>query len=237
MRMCISNCVDPKRPKRETLGNQRKAEAPTTASPQRATTSETPGASSTTDGTPKTNFSTRLPHWLTPNGEPGHEVPLVEPSTQVDRVVSARLADRIQAQPNECYRNAALALFSSLVPADSWYVEGTVAMLDVSLPLEHGWIELRDKTILDPTLFRERSPAPQAGEAPVFLYYGGIRYSRDRIIAAVHSLTGFPLIAHEPTPWFTHDGYRNAYQAALARVLSQRSQSGWPGDPQPSKED
>lgn len=59
----------------------------------------------------------------------------------------------ISVEQKACYRNALLAFLSVDELHGGWYVEGFVVanVRGLSLPLEHGWVELPDGGIIDVT--------------------------------------------------------------------------------------
>lgn len=67
---------------------------------------------------------------------------------------SLAVADGIPPEPRACYKNALLAFLARDELHDGCYVEG-FAVPDFGnfrLPLEHGWVELPDGTVIDPSL-------------------------------------------------------------------------------------
>ncbi len=66
-----------------------------------------------------------------------------------DRELSAAVAVRIGALPKLCWTNALKALRTQRLLAGGYYVEGW-AIINYSV-VEHGWIELPDGRIVDPT--------------------------------------------------------------------------------------
>jgi hypothetical protein len=74
-------------------------------------------------------------------------------SRQVDQVLSQNLKKASMAELGDCYRNAFRCL--SMLGSPSIYVEGLARIDRLVLPMDHGWIELEDGTILDPTWAEE----------------------------------------------------------------------------------
>jgi hypothetical protein len=71
--------------------------------------------------------------------------------TSFDVAASKALAERVDAAPKECYRNALMAVLTEDELADAYYVEGVALYEDTGLPVAHGWVERADGVILDPT--------------------------------------------------------------------------------------
>lgn len=93
-----------------------------------------------------------------------------------DRELSDAAAECVDAKPKQCYRNAVM----SLVLADHWllgdshdlvYVEGTIIVDGLPIPFEHGWLELKDGTVIDPT-----SAVVQSSDTNVD-YYPAVRFA------------------------------------------------------------
>ena len=64
---------------------------------------------------------------------------------------SIAVAKQIDIQVKECYANAIYTLLCCNEYQDGWYVEGFAFITERSRLLEHGWVELTDGSILDPT--------------------------------------------------------------------------------------
>jgi hypothetical protein len=75
--------------------------------------------------------------------------PLLSPPSSVDLPRSRDLAARVHASDRDCFRNALSAL--PFTPG-AMYVEGLAVSHSLLVrPEEHGWLQLPDGTILDPT--------------------------------------------------------------------------------------
>ncbi len=64
--------------------------------------------------------------------------------------LSRHAADIIQAEKQECYRNAVMALLNIDDFKHGYYVEGLAINPKLNFPTEHGWVEL-DGEVVDPT--------------------------------------------------------------------------------------
>src|SRR5579884_1016956 len=121
-----------------------------------------------------------------------------------ERELSRRAHTEVGAKKKECWKNAVMALLTVPELAGGTYVEGFVV---AKVPIEHGWVETANGTIVDPTLYR--------GEATA--YFVGVRYTMEECEAAVRAGKSLPLV-YEGNGFggFRHPGYLAAYQAALA---------------------
>ncbi len=65
---------------------------------------------------------------------------------------SLEIAEQIYVEQKECFQNAIIAFLTLSELQDGCYVEG-FAVPDPDMPINspHGWIELSDSTIIDPT--------------------------------------------------------------------------------------
>ena len=99
--------------------------------------------------------------------------PLLSAASPVDRARSRDLAARVRAADQDCFKNALSAL--AFAPSAT-YVEGlAVSHKTLVGPEEHGWPELADGTILDPT-------PTYCGEASaVQTYFPMFRWTRDEL--------------------------------------------------------
>jgi hypothetical protein len=64
---------------------------------------------------------------------------------------SLAIAKTIPVEKKACYANALLAFLCTKAFHDGWYVEGFAipAIKGLRLPVEHGWVELPDGSIID----------------------------------------------------------------------------------------
>lgn len=119
------------------------------------------------------------------------------------------MAARIDAHPQRCWRNAALAV--TVFPPLTGYVEGWMVLLrrrTIEI-VEHGWCTLADGEIVDPSLvLAERKGQP-------VIYFPGNTLSKDEL---ARQLPGsiVPLVCHTQygKDGMGHSGYRQAYQDA-----------------------
>jgi hypothetical protein len=89
----------------------------------------------------------------------------------LDVALSRDVGMLVRAEQKACWRNAVLGL-ATLVNdhPQAVYVEGYV-LTDIGLPMEHGWIELPDERVVDPTIHCTPHLALIRG------YYPGKRFS------------------------------------------------------------
>lgn len=73
---------------------------------------------------------------------------------KLDRIRSAEVADLIKAEQQACFRNA---FFAAGLIKGSLYVEGFGVIRDIGVPLEHGWIETPEGTVIDPTWYDQKA--------------------------------------------------------------------------------
>jgi len=122
--------------------------------------------------------------WLTAAGR--DSAPIIETFEALDRIHSLEVAQFVDAQPQECWRNALLGVLRHPLLADGCYVEGIAVFCEkggvensvedgayhpwddaeyptqpllasatptcFAHPVEHGWVELPDGRIIDPTV-------------------------------------------------------------------------------------
>lgn len=79
-----------------------------------------------------------------------------------NRELAAALAQEVQAEPKECFRNSVLAQYRC--KGEALYVEGVLLIMGGVL-IEHGWLQV-DGHIVDTTLHGE----PAAHYTPIFTY-------------------------------------------------------------------
>jgi len=117
---------------------------------------------------------------------------------------SAIIARKQPCPPKFCWYNALKALrHRSLdLPASTKYVEGWVKT-NHGIAIEHGWLELEDGTILDPTFVAAGweialELGTERGTYQQHEYFPGIRYSREELkgvrlnkLPHVHDTHGF----------------------------------------------
>ena len=66
---------------------------------------------------------------------------------------SLDVANRILLKRRVCYANALLTMASAEALQTGWYVEGFAipTIKDICMPVEHGWVQLPDGRIIDPS--------------------------------------------------------------------------------------
>ena len=77
---------------------------------------------------------------------------MTKTTMNVNRELSARLAEKVGAGLKQCFLNAWRALQCERELEGGLYVEGWAVAGDRGLVIEHGWLEL-DGEIIDPTLY------------------------------------------------------------------------------------
>lgn len=105
--------------------------------------------------------------------------PRVEANTNLNRVLSERLAEQVEAQPRDCYRNAVMGLLTQPWLEDAVYVEGHARPHDLGIPFEHGWLEMPDGSVVDPTWVLLHDCVVE--------YYAGERYTRPQVFERMAS--------------------------------------------------
>lgn len=120
---------------------------------------------------------------------------------------SLAVADAIPPAPRSCYKNALLAFLALDELRDGRYVEG-FAVPDFGgfrLPLEHGWVEMVDGAVIDPSL-------AALGHTDV-AYFPAIRLSRKATRRLVAEEVHLPYLLTHRT-----ERHRRAYFAAQAKA-------------------
>jgi hypothetical protein len=123
------------------------------------------------------------------------------------------------ARPNCCFDNAwrlFLRSFPEVFYPDGKFIEGWY-VLDFPEKVvmnEHGWCELPDGTMLDPTVVLMVPP-----DQPVF-YFPGVTRSWEEVHTLVQEEQWFPYVrgAEYGEDGLGHPGYRAAYEAAKRKV-------------------
>jgi hypothetical protein len=130
--------------------------------------------------------------------------------------LSLRVAVVVEAQPNGCYLNAWLAvlslpdLFSKGHLIEGWMVLETESTVEV---IEHGWCELADGRIIDPSL----PFLIPTGEH--ISYFAGVRHRQEEVRALEGQM--FPQARFDGQygeDGLGHPQYRAAYQAAVEKA-------------------
>lgn len=140
----------------------------------------------------------------------------------LDSDTSLVLAEIIDAQPNTCFDNVLdmLKLFPQ-ISAYGWFVEGwyVVDLADEVVVNEHGWYELPNGRILDPTV---EILVPSG--RPVY-YFTGVKRSWKQVRAILRKKGDiwFPYVRAVGTygnDGLKHPTYKAAHDAALQKVYS-----------------
>jgi hypothetical protein len=132
--------------------------------------------------------------------------------TRIDVERSRRLARVLNVQAKDCYANGVLGLLLPGTDDGEYYVEGWVL---TEIVFEHGWIELADGTLLDPTLVRTR-------DLEKVCYCAGERYTRSQVEAMYH-LT-LPWVYRDKQFGRSISAYVEVRDTAFAELL-QRTQN------------
>lgn len=98
------------------------------------------------------------------------KVTTLQVNRKIDVELSGHLATATLAQQKDCYRNAFRAM--SMVTVPTTYVEGLAMIPHLGVPLDHGWLETEDGTVLDPTWY-DRAPV---------VYVATYRYEVDELL-------------------------------------------------------
>ncbi len=123
---------------------------------------------------------------------------------------SFAVAKQIRAEKKACWYNALLAFFTNEDLQKGWYVEGwAIPDMEIHLNIEHGWIELEDGSIIDPTF-------AALGDKDV-LYFPAIRYTYQEAAKRARGKRNvkLPFISQSNINVLTHPAYFEAYKASL----------------------
>lgn len=136
----------------------------------------------------------------------------------LDLPLSLTISRRIAAVPKRCWGNAVAALRTQRKLQEACYVEGWIVLVK-PVAAEHGWIELPDGRIIDPT-YAPLIAGQLADAQPV--YFPGLRYTRKE-------LKGIQLKAL-PCIWKSGEGrghqhsqYKKAYKEAWKHATGEES--------------
>lgn len=131
---------------------------------------------------------------------------------------SRQIASLIEANPNTCFDNAwhTFLLFPDLFQQTGRFIEGwwVIDLPDEVILNEHGWCELEDGTICDPTVV---SLLPE--EVPVY-YYPGVVRRWEEVARLVEEEKWFPYVRFGEfgEDGLLHPAYKAAREAALQRM-------------------
>jgi hypothetical protein len=131
----------------------------------------------------------------------------------------------VEAQPHLCWTNAAntVIAFPGFFDGGS-YVEGWMVLCRRQVELvEHGWCELPDGSIIDPSIVFLAKEHVKAE------YFPGVRLSRKEVIELYNTM--LPHVRHTGAygyDGFGHPDYRRAYEKAetYARSYAQATSAG-----------
>jgi hypothetical protein len=130
---------------------------------------------------------------------------------KVDVERSWQLGRVLHTQAKDCYAGGVLGLLLPGMDEGASYVEGWVL---AEIVFEHGWIELPDGTILDPTLVRTQ-------ELEKVCYFAGVRYTRSQV-EEMYRLT-LPWVYRDRQFGRTLPSYVQARDLAFAELLQRQS--------------
>lgn len=119
--------------------------------------------------------------------------------SRVDWAQSLQIARQITAGPgaDTCWEAAAITLLVLLgQPAGAHYVEGYLIVPDTDLPdallpIEHGWVERANGTLLDPRQAAIREDMPGR---PAPMYLPVRRYTAIQLLGTLRERARFPLM-------------------------------------------
>lgn len=123
----------------------------------------------------------------------------------IDRTLSEKAALEADAQTSQCFRNASLAFTSMPELVDGLYIEGYAIHGKHGFLLEHGWIELDDGRIVDPTLYTRDVN-----------YFPGLRFTRRQIEDAMRTSPELPVFYRFGYGGSNSPEMRKAFAMALA---------------------
>jgi hypothetical protein len=127
--------------------------------------------------------------------------------TMLDVARSLAAAKRITVQPKECYANALYTLLCHREYRSAWYVEGFANTHNGGGPFEHGWVELAEGSIIDPTL-------AVLGHTNV-TYFPAIKLNYEQALRLVETSALVPsMLWHKSV--HNHTAYLKAHQDAHA---------------------
>ena len=122
--------------------------------------------------------------------------------------LSKKVAKEIDAQKHQCWNNSVMAVYIlDDILHGAVYVEGWIVYI---VPIEHGWIELTDGTIVDPTI-------PEAIDV---LYFAGVKYSREEIETRLEENGEIrpPFVYEHGFGGFKCESYLSAYNTAFSHI-------------------
>ena len=155
-----------------------------------------------------------IPEPFDQEGQPG----------RVDIDASRMLAKVVGAEIKQCYYNATMAVMAhaNLLPEGVVYVEGWVLIL-FGLPIEHGWLERADGTIIDPTLVLTNGD----DEMAALRYFAARRWSKDEIEQM--ATKAFKRRRALKLPLLTADGYHVFNEAWWQEAHARMMRAAYPG--------
>lgn len=134
---------------------------------------------------------------------------------------SIKVAITIGADPNTCFDNTwrmFIKYFPEVFKAHGTFIEGwwVIDLPDQVVMNEHGWAELADGTIVDPTVVLLLEP-----DVPVY-YFPGVARRWQEVDAIVREEHWFPYVrfGEYGEDRLRHPAYKAAYDAAQQKVMS-----------------
>src|SRR6266700_2925575 len=124
---------------------------------------------------------------------------------------SVALAQAIDAEKRQCWRNAMLAIMTQENLRHAHYVEGW-AIPEHGIPIEHGWLEIEEEAsilVLDPTLvlLGDRNVA----------YFPGLRFSYEEVQAFWN--TTLPYVRQDGHGGWSWEPYQRAQERAYLHAF------------------
>ncbi len=153
--------------------------------------------------------------------KPDHPVQEKRKQDSLAEAFSLKVAITIGADPNTCFDNTwrmFIRYFPEVFKAHGTFIEGwwVIDLPDQVVMNEHGWAELADGTIVDPTVVLLLDP-----ETPVY-YFAGVARRWQEVDTIVRAEQWFPYVRFGAygEDGLGHPAYKAAYDAARQKLLS-----------------
>ncbi len=148
-------------------------------------------------------------------------------SLPYDLELSFLVAYHVQAQPYRCWRNAALAvhLLPEVFADGGMYVEGWIVLprQHYLAIIEHGWCQLADGTIVDPSILLVEQPSQR------IFYAAGLTLTPEQVQEQLPGAV-LPLVCHSDygRDGMQYAGYQQAYEQAWHQAHTLAAHMGLP---------
>jgi hypothetical protein len=153
--------------------------------------------------------------------EPQHPVQEKRKQDYLAETFSLKAAITIGADPNTCFDNTwrmFIRYFPGIFKTHGTFIEGwwVIDLPDLVVLNEHGWAELSDGTIVDPTVVLLLDP-----DIPVY-YFPGVARNWQEVDTIVREEQWFPYVRFGAygEDGLGHPAYKAAHDAALQKLLS-----------------